>query len=134
MKVFEDRIRRRSFWVLSFFFVLLAIFFALPFEIWQGIPLCTIKAVTGWPCPGCGLTRGMWHFWQGHFVAAIRLNALTPVFSLILALYLWNHILTLKGSPSLQWKSSRGQRLIGPLLLLLLVGQGLSNLYRYLGL
>lgn len=131
MKFFEDRARRYSFGVLSFFFIFLIIFLLVPFKNWQGIPLCTLKAITGWPCPGCGLTRGMWHWLHGHWVEAIRLNALTPLISLIFTLYLVQHGRILLGKERLSFGTSSGQRLIGILFLLLFLGQWAINLYHH---
>ncbi len=36
--------------------------------------LCPLKALTGHPCPGCGLTDAIRAFLQGHFWVAAKLN------------------------------------------------------------
>jgi hypothetical protein len=43
---------------------------------WQ----CPVKSTLGVPCPGCGLTRAMVLFAQGHWKAAIELHAFAPIF------------------------------------------------------
>jgi hypothetical protein len=44
-------------------------------------PVCPLYKVTGLACPGCGLTRGMHALLHGDVLAALDLNALTPVFA-----------------------------------------------------
>lgn len=41
-----------------------------------GIP-CVINKLTGWKCPGCGMTHAMAEIWQGNFIAAMEYNALS---------------------------------------------------------
>lgn len=46
-----------------------------------GLPtLCPLKAVSGWPCPGCGLTRGLVFFAHGEWSQALRFHPLSPLF------------------------------------------------------
>ncbi|MBT8043363.1 MAG: DUF2752 domain-containing protein [Verrucomicrobiae bacterium] len=47
-----------------------------------GVPLmpCPVKAVTGWDCPGCGLTRGSLALLEGDFATAFKFHWFTPVF------------------------------------------------------
>jgi hypothetical protein len=44
-----------------------------------GLHLCGFHWLTGLECPLCGLTRGLCAFVKGHWVQAMRLNALTPL-------------------------------------------------------
>jgi hypothetical protein len=39
-------------------------------------PLCLFHVTTGWHCPGCGALRGAHEFLHGHWLTALRLNAL----------------------------------------------------------
>lgn len=49
---------------------------------------CLIKALTGRPCPGCGMTRAVSSVLHGDFKKAWRYNKLVvPVFPLLF--YLW---------------------------------------------
>ncbi|MCB9597028.1 MAG: DUF2752 domain-containing protein [Sandaracinaceae bacterium] len=51
--------------------VMLAISFALPAGgTGLGIPMCWLKALTGVPCPGCGLTRSITNISHLHFAEA----------------------------------------------------------------
>lgn len=45
-------------------------------------PVCPLFRLTGFACPGCGLTRGMHTLMHGDFLTALDFNALTPVFAL----------------------------------------------------
>jgi Protein of unknown function (DUF2752) len=52
-------------------------------------PPCPFRSVTGWWCPGCGLTRATHHLLHGDMLGALRYNALTPlVLTLIAVLWL----------------------------------------------
>ncbi len=49
--------------------------------------LCPLRAVTGIPCPSCGLTRALAHLERGHWAEAVRFHPFAPfVFLLVLAL------------------------------------------------
>jgi hypothetical protein len=39
-------------------------------------PPCLFHAATGWYCPGCGSTRGLYQLLHGHLAAAFRMNPL----------------------------------------------------------
>ena len=45
----------------------------------RGVPLCPFKAVTGWDCPGCGMTRGLHDLLHGDVVGALDHNLLLLV-------------------------------------------------------
>jgi hypothetical protein len=45
----------------------------------SGLPLCPFAFFTGWPCPGCGLTRAGISLLQGDVIGAVRLSPLSPV-------------------------------------------------------
>lgn len=42
-------------------------------------PPCAFRSLTGWWCPGCGLTRATHHLMHGDVLAALRYNALMPL-------------------------------------------------------
>ena len=48
---------------------------AMGITTWQ----CPLRSALGMPCPGCGLTRAMVLFIQGHWHASISLHAFAPV-------------------------------------------------------
>lgn len=47
------------------------------------LPLCPIYHLTGFACPGCGLTRGFHALFHGDVLTALHFNALIPVWVLI---------------------------------------------------
>jgi hypothetical protein len=51
-----------------------------------GLPgwVCPLRAATGIPCPGCGLTTSIVQFLHGNFTKSIETHAFGPVFLLIL--------------------------------------------------
>ena len=54
----------------------------------QALVLCPLRAVTGIPCPSCGLTRALAHLERGHLAQALKFHPFSPLI-LILALALF---------------------------------------------
>lgn len=48
-------------------------------------PGCPLLQITGFACPGCGLTRGFHSLFHGEFLLALDFNALIPIFALVFA-------------------------------------------------
>ena len=48
-------------------------------------PVCPLYSLTGFACPGCGLTRGFHALFHGDILTALDYNALLPVFALLIA-------------------------------------------------
>lgn len=46
-------------------------------------PVCPLFSLTGFACPGCGLTRGFHSLFHGDIISAIDFNALIPVWVVI---------------------------------------------------
>ncbi|MFN0140442.1 MAG: DUF2752 domain-containing protein [Pyrinomonadaceae bacterium] len=57
-------------------------------------PACLLLSVTGFACPGCGLTRGFHELFHGRFIPALDFNLLIPVWAFIFG-YLWISLLML---------------------------------------
>lgn len=49
----------------------------------QFFPVCPLFALTGFACPGCGLTRGFHALFHGDVLTALDFNLLTPVWAVI---------------------------------------------------
>lgn len=48
------------------------------------LPVCPLYSLTGFACPGCGLTRGFHALFHGDIATALDHNALLPFFSLLI--------------------------------------------------
>lgn len=46
-------------------------------------PVCPLYSLTGFACPGCGLTRGFHALFHGDVLTALDFNALIPVWAVI---------------------------------------------------
>src|SRR5687768_6804057 len=47
-------------------------------------PVCPLYSLTGFACPGCGLTRGFHALFHGDVITALDYNALLPLFALLI--------------------------------------------------
>jgi hypothetical protein len=55
---------------------------------WFGVEIpvvCGFRRFTGWPCPGCGLTRSFVFMAHGQLLAAFRVHALGPLLFAVVA-------------------------------------------------
>jgi hypothetical protein len=48
-------------------------------------PVCPLYELTGFACPGCGLTRGFHALFHGDMASALHFNALIPIWAVIFA-------------------------------------------------
>lgn len=46
-------------------------------------PVCPLFTLTGFACPGCGLTRGFHALFHGDLVTAIDFNAMVPIWAIV---------------------------------------------------
>lgn len=68
---------------------------------WDVPVLCTFRRVTGFPCPGCGLTRSFVFLAHGHLVDAFRMNLFgPPAFVWVVAQLPWRAVRI--------WRATRG--------------------------
>lgn len=47
------------------------------------LPVCPLFTLTGFACPGCGLTRGFHALFHGDILTAVDFNALIPLWVLV---------------------------------------------------
>src|SRR4051812_9799537 len=86
------RILRRALFVLPLTSAVFAVSATWnPSEL-PGFVLCPFRAVTGLPCPGCGMTRAFCAIGHGDLANAFGFNVLAP-FVFAAALLLWAHAL-----------------------------------------
>jgi hypothetical protein len=64
-------------------------------------PACPLYSLTGFACPGCGLTRGFHALFHGDILTALDFNAMLPLFALLIGF----------GVLSLVYFAARGRRL-----------------------
>ena len=75
-----------------------------------GLPPCTIRMLTGVPCPSCGATTSFAHFVRGEWPSAIRANGAAFVLACVCALLIpWCWISMAKGR---LWLVSHPERLL----------------------
>ncbi|WP_395159954.1 DUF2752 domain-containing protein [Ilumatobacter sp.] len=67
-----------------------------------GLTSCPIRALTGYWCPGCGLTRATHHLFRGNIAQALSFNAFVPVVLAVLSLLwaTWLMVATGRGVPT----------------------------------
>ena len=94
------------------------------------LPVCPLLALTGFACPGCGLTRGFHALFHGDVLTALDFNALIPVWTAIFGYLFLSLVLTTFRGRGLPWKFITPSMLFG--FLVVLIGFGvLRNLPFY---
>ena len=53
-----------------------------------GMP-CIFYKLTGYKCPGCGMTHAMAEIWEGNYISAMRYNALSLTVLPVVCIYLF---------------------------------------------
>ena len=104
---------------------LFAVAALLPSTWVEALPLCMIRQVTGWDCPGCGLTRAFAAMFQGHWWQVFQLNALAPVIALYLTVLAADRCYTSWKGMRPAWYSPQGRAWISGLFGVLALGQWL---------
>lgn len=68
---------------------------------------CAVRALTGVPCPGCGMTRALLALGRGEIGVALALHPLSPLVA-VEAVALW----ILWGLIALGWMAAPGRRAV----------------------
>jgi uncharacterized protein DUF2752 len=80
------------------------------------LPLCPLANLTGWPCPGCGITRALLALLHGNLGQALAIQPLSPLIGLLLAVYLgggWlGYVRTGEPTPPWTYSHPRVQRVL----------------------
>ena len=88
------------------------------------IDLCLFHALTGYPCPGCGMTRAFCALGHGELRRAIGFNALSPILFLC-AIVIWMSamatVLNLRGACSFFARLRPGESFSKTVFILVLV-------------
>lgn len=93
-------------------------------------PVCPLLQLTGFACPGCGLTRGFHALFHGDILTALDYNALIPLFAVIFGFFYVSMILVaVRGRAFPNWVLSL--KAIWGMLVLLIVFGILRNLPIY---
>jgi len=93
-------------------------------------PVCPLLALTGFACPGCGLTRGFHALFHGDIVTALDFNGLIPIWTVIFGYLFVSLVLTATRGRVLPWRFIRPWMLFGLLVVMLTFGV-LRNLPYY---
>jgi len=86
------------------------------------LPVCPIYSLTGFACPGCGLTRGFHALFHGDVLTALDFNALIPIWALIFAYLFVSLCFKAVRGKGLPWKFVSPPMLVGFLVLLITFG------------
>lgn len=58
------------------------------------LPACPLYSMTGFACPGCGMTRGFHALFHGDIVTALDFNALLPLVAIFFGYWFLSLVLT----------------------------------------
>jgi len=86
------------------------------------LPVCPLYSLTGFACPGCGLTRGFHALFHGDVITALDFNALLPVWTLVFGYLVLSLTMTVFRGRGLPWKFISPTMLFGFLVLLISFG------------
>ena len=93
-------------------------------------PVCPLYAITGFACPGCGLTRGFHALFHGDIATAFHFNVLIPIWAVILSYVFLSLVLTaIRGKGLPMWPTN--PRFMWVFMIVLVVFGVLRNLPLY---
>jgi hypothetical protein len=88
----------------------------------QLFPACPLYSLTGFACPGCGLTRGFHALFHGDLLTALHFNALIPVWAIIFCVVVISLMLSAVGGRGISFRTFSTKWLWSFLVLLLVFG------------
>ena len=93
-------------------------------------PVCPLYSLTGFACPGCGLTRGFHALFHGDVLTALDFNALIPVWAAIFGyIFISLVLLAVRGKGLPMWPT--WPRFLWTFMIVLLVFGVLRNIPIY---
>lgn len=93
-------------------------------------PACPLYTMTGFACPGCGMTRGFHALFHGDILTALDFNALIPLVAIFFGYWFLSLVLTaVRGRGFGFGKMSAG--LVGTTFVLLLIFGVVRNIPAY---
>lgn len=132
-KPLDDVARRNGWWVVAGFVGLVAGVYLLPLSPLNDAPLCPFRHLTGYSCPGCGMTRACVSLAHGDLGASFYYHPLAGLLVLAFGAYAMIRLLdNLKGYrfdfPGRAWGRANTRRL-AVASLALVVGFGAIRLF-----
>ncbi len=75
-------------WLVTYVSIITLSFFISPY-LDTGVELCSMKYLTGLPCPGCGLTHSFASVSSGHFTDAFRFHFFGPFIYITILIFIF---------------------------------------------
>lgn len=75
-------------WLIVYVFIITLSFFITPY-LDNGVELCSMKYLTGLPCPGCGLTHSFAAISTGHFIEAFHFHFFGPFIYIAVLIFIF---------------------------------------------
>ena len=98
------------------------LFISAYYESSRNITICIFKNLSGYPCPGCGITRGTIALFSGKFLQSFILNPMAIVINIMaITALVWMSIDLIKGKQSFEKASKFKLKPIWIIILILLV-------------
>jgi hypothetical protein len=85
-------------------------------------PACPLYRLTGFACPGCGMTRAFHALFHGDILTALDFNALVPVFAVLLLFFFVSLVLYAVRGRGLRMDLLKPQALWAVFILLMVFG------------
>ena len=106
-----------------------AVWYYNPSEV-HFFPVCPLYSLTGFACPGCGLTRGFHALFHGDIFTALHFNGLIPIWAAIFGyVFISLLLVAVRGKGLPMWPTM--PRFLSAFLVVLLVFGVLRNIPAY---
>jgi len=94
--------------------------------------ICPFRNLTGLPCPGCGMTRGVHFIAHGYFLKGLSMNPFSPLFFIFIFLEMVNSLFGLfrKGRALFSWKRVFENKLVITISFIIVGSAVIYNIFR----